>query len=62
MHQIYQGNCFNEGTDPTAEGFDPLMAVLAYYNINVGRDNFDYKGSEDEKNFNMWRNAATSNS
>ena len=62
VHQIYQGNCFNEGTDPTAEGFDPLMAVLAYYNINVGRDNFDYKGSEDEKNFNMWRNAATSNS
>ena len=62
VHQIYQGNCFNEGADPTAEGFDPLMAVLAYYNINVGRDNFDYKGSEDEKNFNMWRNAATSNS
>ena len=62
VHQIYQGNCFNEGTDPTAEGFDPLMAVLAYYNINVGRDNFDYKGSEDEKNFNAWRNAASSNS
>jgi phenol hydroxylase P3 protein len=62
VHQIYQGNCFNEGTDPTAEGFDPLMAVLAYYNINVCRDNFDYKGSEDEKNFNAWRNAASSNS
>ena len=62
VHQIYQGNCFNGGTDPTAEGFDPLMAVLAYYNINVGRDNFDYKGSEDEKNFNAWRNAASSNS
>ena len=61
VHQIYQGNCFDEGTDPTAEGFDPLMAVLQYYHINVGRDNFDYKGSEDEKNFNAWRNAATSN-
>ena len=28
VHQIYQGNCFPEGTDPTAEGFDPLAAVL----------------------------------
>ena len=55
VHQIYQGNCFPEGTDPTKEGFDPLMAVLDYYKMNVGRDNFDFEGSEDQKNFAAWR-------
>ena len=28
VHQIYQGNCFPEGTDPTVEGFDPLAASM----------------------------------
>ena len=55
VHQIYQGHCFPEGTDPTAEGFDPLMAVLKYYEMEVGRDNFDFEGSEDQKNFAMWK-------
>lgn len=58
VHQIYQGNCFPEGTDPTAEGFDPLAAVLQYYQMNVGRDNFDFEGSEDQKNFAAWRGEA----
>ncbi len=53
--QIYQGNCFKPDVDPTKEGFDPLLAVLDYYNINVGRDNFDFEGSEDQKNFAAWR-------
>ncbi|MEY8688652.1 MAG: aromatic/alkene/methane monooxygenase hydroxylase/oxygenase subunit alpha [Leptothrix sp. (in: b-proteobacteria)] len=61
VHQIYQGNCFNPGVDPTAEGFQPLPAVLDYYNIQMGRDNFDYEGSEDQKNFAAWRGQATSN-
>ncbi len=61
VHQIYQGNCFPEGTDPTAEGFDPLAAVLAYYHMNFGRDNLDFEGSEDQKNFDAWRGVATSN-
>jgi phenol hydroxylase P3 protein len=55
VHQVYQGNCFKPGTDPTAEGFDPLMAVLDYYEMNVGRDNFDFEGSEDQKNFAAWK-------
>jgi phenol hydroxylase P3 protein len=28
VHQIYQGHCFDAGTDPRREGFDPLLAVL----------------------------------
>ena len=55
VHQIYQGHCFKPGTDPTAEGFDPLLAVLDYYEMTVGRDNFDFEGTEDQKNFAEWR-------
>ena len=61
VHQIYQGNCFPEGTDPTAEGFDPLAAVLKYYNLEHGRDNLDFDISEDKKNFDEWRGQATKN-
>jgi phenol hydroxylase P3 protein len=60
-HQILQGNCWNPGTDPTVEGFDPLAAVIDYYGINVGRDNFDFEGSEDQKNFETWRGMSTNN-
>lgn len=28
---------------------------MAYYHLNVGRDNFDFEGSEDQKNFAAWR-------
>jgi len=55
VHQIYQGNCFKPGVDPTKEGFDPLLAVFDYYNFKVGRDNLDFEGSEDQKNFAAWR-------
>jgi phenol hydroxylase P3 protein len=61
VHQIYQGNCFPEGTDPTVEGFDPLAAVLKYYNLEHGRDNLDFEGSEDQKNFEAWHGQATKN-
>lgn len=61
VHQIYQGNCFPEGTDPTVEGFDPLAAVLKYYHLENGRDNLDFEGSEDQKNFAEWRGQATKN-
>jgi phenol hydroxylase P3 protein len=60
--QILQGNCWNPGTDPTAPGFDPLGAVLDYYGVNVGRDNLDFEGSEDQKNFEAWRGMSTKNS
>jgi phenol hydroxylase P3 protein len=61
VHQIYQGNCFNPGVDPTAPGFDPLAAVLDYYNLEAGSDNLDFEGSEDQKNFAAWRQMATTN-
>ncbi len=61
VHQIYQGNCFPEGTDPTAEGFDPLAAVLEYYHLPFGQDNLDFEGSQDQKNFETWRGMATKN-
>ena len=55
VHQIYQGNCFPEGTDPTVEGFKPLDAVLDYYGFNNGRDNGAYEGSEDQTNWLKWQ-------
>ncbi len=62
MHQIYQGNCFPEGTDPTVEGFDPLAKVLEYYHFDMGHDNLDFEGSRDQANFAAWRGMATKNS
>ncbi|WP_424191899.1 aromatic/alkene/methane monooxygenase hydroxylase/oxygenase subunit alpha [Ampullimonas aquatilis] len=61
VHQIYQGNCFDPGTDPSQPGFDPLKAVLEHYRIAVGRDNLDFAGSEDHKNFEAWRGQAKRN-
>lgn len=61
VHQIYQGNCFPPDADPSAEGFDPLAAVLDYYEVQMGRDNLDFDGSEDQRNFAAWRGQATSN-
>ena len=61
VQQIYQGNCFKPDVDPTAEGFDPLAEVLEWYNVQFGRDNLDFEGSEDQKNFENWRQMAKSN-
>lgn len=61
VHQIHQGNCFPPDADPSAEGFDPLAAVLDYYAVGMGRDNLDFEGSEDQRNFAAWRGQATSN-
>lgn len=55
VHQIYQGNCFDPGVDPTAPGFDALSAVLDHYHLVQGRDNLEYEGSEDQTNFTNWR-------
>jgi len=38
VNQIYQGNCFRPGADPTVPGFDPLLEVLHYYGFHVGED------------------------
>ena len=61
VQQIYQGNCFPEDADPTAPDFNPIAEVMKYYNIQDGRDNMDFEGSEDEANFNAWRQKSTSN-
>lgn len=60
-HQIYQGNCFPEGTNPTAEGFDPIQAVADFYDLETGKENGGFKGSEDEANFARWRDQTTKN-
>jgi len=61
VHQIFQGNCFKPDADPTAADFNPLAEVLRYYNINFGHDNLDFNGSDDQKNFDLWRGMATQN-
>ena len=59
VHQIYQGNCFPEGTDPTAPDFNPLAKVLEWYHFD--KDNMDFEGSRDQANFATWRGMATKN-
>jgi phenol hydroxylase P3 protein len=54
VHQIYQGNCFRPGTDPTAPGFDPIKEVLNYYTFQVGADNGEYLDSPDRHNWERW--------
>lgn len=61
VHQIYQGNCFKPDVDPTKPDFDPLKAVLDYYELEFGRDNLDFEGSEDQRNFAAWRGQALTN-
>lgn len=36
----------------------PLAAVLDWYGLNAGRDNFDFEGSEDQRHFAAWRGNA----
>ena len=62
VHQIMQGNCFAEGDDPTAPDFNPIASVMKWWHLENGKDNGDFAGSEDEKNFAQWRGMATSNS
>jgi phenol hydroxylase P3 protein len=61
VHQVYMGNCWPEGTDPTAEGFHPLLKYLEWCHIENGKDNCDYEGSGDQANFAAWRGVAVQN-
>jgi phenol hydroxylase P3 protein len=54
VHQIYQGNCFLEGADPTAPGFNPLAEVLKYYHMTPGADSGDFNTSPDRRNWERW--------
>jgi phenol hydroxylase P3 protein len=51
VHQIYQGNC----------GGASLDDVLRWYRLDAGKDNLDFEGSEDQRNFAAWRGLATQN-
>ena len=59
-HQIFQGNNFPEGTDPTVEGFNPIAAVAEFYQLS-DQEKGPFAGSEDEKNFAEWRAQTTKN-
>ncbi len=54
VHQIYQGNCFREGTDPTQPGFNPLAEVLAWYHLDTSADTGEYNASPDRANWERW--------
>jgi phenol/toluene 2-monooxygenase (NADH) P3/A3 len=51
VHQIYQGHC----------GGATLEDVLRWYHLDSGKDNLEFEGSEDQKNFAAWRGLATQN-
>jgi phenol hydroxylase P3 protein len=54
VNQIYQGNCFRPGADPSVPGFDPLLEVLHYYGFHVGEDGGEFQDSPDCKNWERW--------
>jgi phenol/toluene 2-monooxygenase (NADH) P3/A3 len=54
VHQIYQGNCFLEGVDPTAPDFNPLVEALKYMGIKPGVDGGTLSASADARNWEAW--------
>ena len=54
VHQILQGNCFKPDVNPASPDFDPIRAVLDYYEFGQGLDNMDFEGSNDDLNFERW--------
>ena len=56
VHQIYQGNYFNPGVDPTAPDFNPLVEALKYMGITPGVDGGDFATHIDAVNWTRWTN------
>lgn len=54
VHQIYQGNYFNPGVDPTAPDFNPLVEALKYMRIQPGVDGGDFATHADALNWQQW--------
>ncbi len=52
--QIYQGNYFNPGVDPTSPDFNPLVEALKYMGINPGVDGGDFATHVDAFNWVRW--------
>lgn len=59
-HQIFQGTQFPEGTDPTVEGFNPIKAVVDFYQLQP-EETGPFEGSQDQANFKAWREKTTQN-
>jgi phenol hydroxylase P3 protein len=54
VHQIYQGNYFLPGVDPSAPDFNPLVEALKYMGIQPGVDGGDFGGHIDAVNWERW--------
>ncbi len=54
VNQIYQGNCFLPGVDPTAPGFNPMVEALKYMGLKPGVDGGLLKDSIDAKRWEQW--------
>lgn len=54
VHQIYQGNCFLPGVDPTSPDFNPLVEALKYMGIQPGVDGGDFATNVDAVNWEKW--------
>jgi phenol hydroxylase P3 protein len=61
-HDVFKGKAMRPEADPTAEDFNPAAEALAFWKLENGRDNGLHYGSQDERNFSMWRGLASSNS
>jgi phenol hydroxylase P3 protein len=61
-HEVFKGKAIPEGADPTSPDFDPAAAALEFWRLRNGIDNGLFNGSEDQRNFDLWRGLATSNS
>ena len=60
-HEVFKGKAIPEGVDPTDPDFNPAAAALEFWRLRNGLDNGLFNGSEDQRNFDMWRGLATSN-
>ena len=54
VNQIYQGNCFLPGVDPTAPDFNPMVEALKYMGLKPGIDGGLFKEHLDAKRWEEW--------
>jgi phenol hydroxylase P3 protein len=55
------GQLLPRGHRPDGRGLRPAGCRAEYYHLEHGRDNLDFEGSEDQKNFEAWHGQATKN-
>ncbi|TDU28525.1 phenol hydroxylase P3 protein [Panacagrimonas perspica] len=54
VNQIYQGNCFLPGVDPTAPDFNPMAEALKFMGLKPGVDGGLFKEHLDAKRWEQW--------